>query len=65
MHETKAQKESGTASRIIELTLDSTGQHIAYHGLGKQQISLGGKNSKPQGMIIMSGKLLLYIVHIL
>ena len=28
MHETKAQKESGTASGIIELYLDSTGLHI-------------------------------------
>ena len=28
MHETKAQKESGTASGIIELSLDSTGLHI-------------------------------------
>ncbi len=63
MHETKAQKESGTASGIIELSLDST--RPAYHGSGGQQISLGGKNSKPHGRIIMSGKLLLYIVHIL
>ena len=28
MHETRAQRESGTASRNIELSLDSTGIHI-------------------------------------
>jgi len=28
MHETNSQKESRTASRIIELSLDSTGIHI-------------------------------------
>jgi len=28
MHETKAQKESGTASGIIELSLDPMGLHI-------------------------------------
>jgi len=36
-----------------------------YHGSGGLQISPGGKNSKPQGRIIMYGKILLYIVHIL